>query len=337
MMRAPATYRFEQAFAGAVGARYGIAMTNGTVTLEVGLRAMGVQLGDTVITTPLTMAATTMAILNVGAVPEYRDIDPDTWLLSMDGIPAEAWVLPVSLYGLSPDWPANCLDDAAQTLRSHTTARMTSYSFQRSKILSTGEGGMLCTNDEALATLARSLGSLGYELPSDRSRIKSADIKHPTAIRHHRSGMNTRMNDVTAELGLRGLQQNPSPIDLRANAAALYRRAVINCPHVVMQHVPEGVTHQYWAFTIAVESPQMWDQIAQSVVKHGGEAPYGAWRLTYNEPAFRHLTPSHTVPHAEELQPRLMQFQTNDLVRATANAIALERALLGLYGTPIVR
>ena len=336
-MRAPATFRFEQAFAGLVGARYGIAMANGTVTLEVGLRAMGVQPGDEVITTPLTMAATTIAILNVGATPIYRDVDPDTWVLSLTDIPPEAWLLPVSLYGLAPEWPANALDDAAQTLRPHTTSRMTSYSFQRSKIVSAGEGGMLVTNDIALATLARSLGSLGYELPADRSRIVAADIKHPTAIRHHRSGVNARMSDAAAETGLRHMLQSPSPTDLRATAATLYRRAVINCPYVTPQYVPPNVSHQYWTYAIAVESATMWDQIAAAVVKHGGEAPYGAWRLTYNEPAFRHLTPTYTLPHAESLQPRLMQFQTNNLVRATANAIALERALFGIYGTPIVR
>jgi dTDP-4-amino-4,6-dideoxygalactose transaminase len=150
---------FEQEFATYVGAQYAIAMTNGTVTLEVALRAAGVDIGEFVVTTPLTMSATSIAILNVGARPVYNDIDPKTWLLNpRRDLPS----LVVSLYGLQP--PASTplwIDDAAETVRVHRATAFTSYSFQRSKILSTGEGGMLVTNDDALAEFAKVLRNHG--------------------------------------------------------------------------------------------------------------------------------------------------------------------------------
>jgi hypothetical protein len=67
--------------------------------------------------------------------------------------------------------------------------------------------------------------------------------------------------------------------------------------------------------------------LQEAVVQHGGERPYGAWKITFTEPACRHLAPDGTCPVAESLQPRLLQFQTNDLVSAQRNARALAAAI----------
>lgn len=325
---------FESEFAAYVGARYAIALTNGTATLETALSALGVGPNDKVATTPLTMAATTMAILNVGAVPRYCDVDAKTWLMPRHDWDEEAACLAVSLYGLHcPPWPGceRVIDDAAQTLRPHGGAAFTSYSFQKSKILSTGEGGMLVTDSEELATLARSYSSLGYDMQPTQARIDKAAIKSPTAIRHVRGGINARMNDATAALGLEQLARAD---ELRANrqfAAALYKDALRDCDWLTPQYVPAGWKHDYWAFTVALPDATHWDGLAALIVKHGGEMPYGAWRLTYQEPAFRHLAPPHAFPTAESLQPRLMQFQTNHLESAVKNARALRLAVKEIH------
>lgn len=323
---------FEAAFAEYVDAKYAIALCNGTATLHTALVALGIYPGDYVAVPPLTMASTTLAVLHAGAVPMFVDINPQTWLLTPIG--PEMWAsvataIPVSLYGLHSEcWSGSMLvDDAAQTLRQHGGAAFTSYSFQASKILALGEGGMLVTNDEELATFAREFSTLGYRMLPNQPRIDPAVLKSPTYERHHTIGFNYRMNDVTANAGLHELRFADLLIDQRRDAAALYREAHADCPWLTPQFVPVGWTHDYWSYTLACDTPQRALRLADAMVRHGGERPYFAWRLTYQEPALRHLAPDGTCRVAEDLQPRLVQLQTNNSATASRNATALRRAI----------
>jgi perosamine synthetase len=361
---------FERAFADYVGARYAIALCNGTATLHTALVSLGVKPGDRVAVPPLTMSATTIAVLHAGAVPEFWDVDPHRWTMEppgrrvggmdgppKDGVPgfradAPQWVMPVALYGLPvPYLGSGVVVDAAQTLAMHGNVAFTSYSFQASKILPLGEGGMLVTNDEELATRAREFSSLGYRMRADQPRIDPATLKSPTYERHHTLGWNYRMADTVAWQGYSLIQSGE--IDrlrrVRLECAALYKDAVQGCGWLTPQHVPDGWGHDYWAYTVAVrtrtergDGDPHWYLLAKSIERHGGERPYAAWRLTYHEPAFRHLrTPdvfaadpwAHCAcPVAEDLQPRLMQFQTNNLASAEKNAGALRKAIRELGG-----
>jgi perosamine synthetase len=357
---------FEKALADYCGAKFAVCLVNGTATIHTALVALGVKPGDRVHTTPLTMSATTLAILQAGAVPVYHDINPKDWL--MEGWSAKDANLPVSLYGLhvsnAPQW-VDYVDDAAQTLRQHNpNAKFTSLSFQSSKILALGEGGALLTNDEDLATRAREFSSLGYRMRADQPRIDPAVIKSPDYERHHWPlSWNYRMNDLTATEGLRKLAHMvnyPSnPRTWRLEAANYYRSAFANCEWATPQYVPEGWTHDYWCYAVALKDKSLWKPFTEAVVRHGGEMPYGAWRLTYQEPAFKRLAPrfdcgfcGHPTfvsvgiaaswvcekcrtprqppsqcPVAEDLQPRLVQGQTNSLESAERNAKAWKRAI----------
>lgn len=356
---------FEEAFASYVGAKYAIALCNGTATLHTALLALGVKPGDRVAVPPLTMSATTMVVLQAGAVPVFVDVRPDTWLLDPVLVANSAlfergtetpWGVPVSLYGLH--WPAATpwtVDDAAQTLRPHGGSAFTSYSFQASKILSTGEGGMLVTDDEELATRARSISSLGYRMDPKQPRIDPATLKSPTFDRHRTfPAWNYRMNDLTAERGLEELGPDGWGADIlkhdRREAADMYREAHAGCAWLTPQFVPEGWGHDWWTWAVACDTPERALWLADAVARYADERPYAAWKLTYHEPAFRHLNPPylHTFsegedgrragdfeqryqryycPVAESLQPRLLQFQTNDLASAERNARALRRAI----------
>nr|MDP9178820.1 DegT/DnrJ/EryC1/StrS family aminotransferase [Gemmatimonadota bacterium] len=130
---------FEEAFADFVGARFAVSFANGTATLHSALAAVGVRPGDTVSVPCITMASTTIAVLHAGAIPEFVDVDPETWLMQRS---AADYAIPVSLFGLCPPYAysSHSIDDAAQTLRKHGPSAFTSYSFQASKIISTGEG-----------------------------------------------------------------------------------------------------------------------------------------------------------------------------------------------------
>lgn len=353
---------FERELAAYCGAKWAIAAANGTVTLQAALVALGVKPGDRVAVPPLTMAATTIAVLNVGAVPVFWDVAKATWLMSFGAkcwrteSPGVAAAIPVSLYGLSRVWETYdipTIDDAAQTLRKHSGCAFTSLSFQASKILPLGEGGALLTNDDTMAEAARSYLSLGYRMDAGQARIDPASLKSPTFARHHRyPAINGRMNDLTARAGLALIASRD--IDFlkqqRLECVGLYFDAISDCDWLTPQHVPDGWTHDYWAFAVATDTPERLLKLLDAVEKHGGERPFPCWRLTYQEPALAHLvTPSRTAhgdplsagwydaafgapapgicPVAESLQPRIAQAQTNNLASAERNAKAWRRAI----------
>ncbi len=339
--------RFESAFSEYVGAEFCIGLANGTSTIHTALAVLGAK-GSLVCVPPLTMAATTIAVLHAGGIPRFCDIDPDTWLMVL---PDDAGLaVPVSLYGLH--WPGGGsleVDDAAQTLRPHGDAAFTSWSFQASKHLTLGEGGMLGTNNEDLARKARAFSSLGYDMSADTSKIDPATLKHPTYARHHSLGWNYRMADAVAEKGLYAMgPQNTYANGLdcelynRANWASRYRQAIDGCEWITPQHVPDGWTHDYWCYAVALESAELWEPFTEAIVRHGGERPFGAWRLTYREPAFFYiyadlltagvLSDGRLCPIAEDLQPRLVQAQTNNVQSAITNADAWAKAIREMDG-----
>lgn len=343
---------FEREFASYVGARYAIALCNGTATLHTALVALGVKPGDRVAVPPLTMSATTIAVLHVGAVPVFCDVSPRTWLLS-SLTNVDPVIVPVSLYGLHQPYTAgsagtgrqcDVVDDAAQTLRRHSGSAFTSYSFQASKILALGEGGMLVTDSEELATKAREFSSLGYRMAANQPRIDPAAIKSPVFDRHHSLGWNYRMNDLTAKRGFSLIHNADKLLRDRRECASLYRQAIEGCDWLTPQHVPDGWTHDYWAYAVATDTPERLLDLLTTVERHGGERPYPAWKLTYQEPAFRGLGGRRwpdgaerplpegvgLCPVAESFQPRLAQFQTNDLASAARNAKALRQAIHAL-------
>lgn len=317
---------FEEAFAQFVGAKFAVSCVNGTATLHTALVALGLRPGDTVSVPCITMASTTIAVLHAGAIPEFVDVDPETWLMQRS---SSDYAIPVSLFGLCPPhaYSAHSIDDAAQTLRRHGPSAFSSYSFQASKIISTGEGGMLVTDSLELAAKAREFGSLGYRMDAKQPRIDSATLKSPTFNRHHSLGWNYRMAPVVAEEGLKQLAKAEQLLAERKEAAGLYGMAISGCTWMRPQCVPEGWQHDNWCFAVALESEELWQPFVESICSHGGERPYACWRVTYQEPAFRHLAPDGTCPNAESLQPRLVQFQTNNIKSAEKNADAVSLAI----------
>lgn len=298
--------QFEEAFAQYVGAKYAIACCNGTATLHTALVALGVQPGDRVAVPPLTMASTTLAVLHARAVPHFLDVDARGWLLVDETGGDHA--IPVALYGLhAPDGTPRQVLDAAQTLNPHDASyAFTSYSFQASKILSAGEGGMLVTDNATLAAKAISFSRLGYPL---KGRIVT--LKDPNAVRHLHVGYNYRMADCQAALLLPQLERADEILAARRYSADCYRHAIAGCDWLTPQYVPEGWPHSWWAYAVACDSRQRADALQAAIVSAGGELCYRAWRITYQEHAFRHLAPDGTCPVAEDVQPRILQLATN--------------------------
>lgn len=176
---------FEQEFAAYQEAAYGIAVTNGTVALKLALTAAGVGVGDEVIMPGYTFVATATAALEVGAVPVFADIDPGTYTLDPASVeacitPRTRAIVPVHLGGRPADMDALMalaqghnlvvIEDAAQAWGASwqgrpagTLGHVAGFSFQSSKNITAGEGGMILTNDPAIGALAQSLSNCGRQ------------------------------------------------------------------------------------------------------------------------------------------------------------------------------
>ncbi len=227
--------RFQERFAALQGARSCTAVTNGTAALRIAFRALGVNPGDEVIVPPYTFIATASAALEVGAVPIFADVDPETYLL--DPAAAEAAitprtraVVPVHIAGCPADMDAfralaarhglKLLEDAAQApgaawngQGAGTLGHLGTFSFQASKNLNSGEGGAIVTDDAETAELVWSLHNVG--------RRRDGAWYH-----HELLGGNERMTEFQAALLLAQMERLPAQMARREAAASYLDRAL---------------------------------------------------------------------------------------------------------------
>ena len=342
--------RLEKAFAKAFHSKHAVAMVNGTATLHMALEAAGVQPGDEVICPPLTMSSTSIAVLQTNAVPVFADVDKDTFLITADAIQKVLTektkaIITVSLYGLSPQMQeimelANqhgltVIEDNAQCYGAYqngkivgTLGHMASYSFQSSKHLTSGEGGMVITEDDELANKLRRYSGLGYAgISGTKGRITKDDIQSPEYERHVILGWNYRMSDLCAAVAMGQLERMEELVAIRCRAAKYWQEALGDCTWLHPQLVREGNTHSYWTYAVVLEIEKVgWHEFREKWKSLGGDGIYAAWKLSYQEPMFRekaflnreklgiydNYDYNQTVcPNAEFLQPRLLQLKTN--------------------------
>ncbi len=360
-----ASTRLEQVFAETFGVRFAIGFVNGTATMHSALVAMGVGAGDEVIVPPLTMASTSMAVIHCQASPVFADVDPDTWNIDPKSIeslvgPRTKAILPVALYGLPPDMTSimkiaerrqlQVLEDDAQCFlgsingkRVGSIAHASSFSFQSTKHMTCGEGGMVTTDDEGLAERIRRFSNLGYGTVGAKpgAGVISKDvIQHPSYRRHQRVGWNYRMSELCAAVALAQVERLEELVDARIQVAKLYDQALEGCSWLAPQQVPSGFKHSYWTYALRLDNGNAfsWQAFRKKYLELGGDPMYGAWQLTYLEPAFfqQRFSPDQRqsyreslCPVAEKLQPGLFQFKTNyfDDERARRQAEALHGAI----------
>jgi perosamine synthetase len=361
------TGRLERAFAEVFRCKYAISFINGTATMHAALAAAGISVGDHVIVPPLTMASTSLAVLHAGAVPIFADIDPDTWTIDARAIeecitPHTKAIIPVAIYGLVPD-----MDTIMETARRHnlfvledsaqcflgtykgqivgSIGHAASFSFQSSKHMTSGEGGMVTTNDLDLADKIRRFNSLGYAAvgaAAGRGKITKDTIQDPKYERHVFVGWNYRMPELCAAVALGQLERLQDLVEMRIRVARLYTEAVRGISWLVPQTVPPGYVHSYWTYVLKLENGGefSWYDFRRKYLELGGDGMYAAWQLSYLEPVFRGNTfaPADEqvqeyvpglCPVAESIQPKLLQFKTNymDMAIAEQKAQALAKTV----------
>ena len=366
------TKRLEALFREKFGVKHAIALSNGTVTMHCGLLAAGIKPGDEVIVPPLTMSSTSFAVLNAYAIPVFADVDPNTFVIDAEDIkrkitPKTKAIITVSLYGLTPDMDKIrsiadehnliVIEDNAQCFLGYDKGRvvgaigdMASYSFQSSKHMTCGEGGMLTTNSDELADKIRKYNSLGYAgVSATQVKISKDDIQSPDYTRHIQHGFNFRISELCAAVALGQLEKLEELVADRIGAAQGFEAVVAKYPTIAKgQYTPEGYKNSYWTYVFRLADEINWHEFRKIFKSFGGDSFYAAWKLTYHEPAFQNRTfldvnnafessiyknfsyPMGLCPNAEKLQPRLVQLKTNyygDKKRMEAQCQALDKAL----------
>ncbi len=364
------TQKFEEEFAEYFESKYAISFINGTSTMHAALEALEIGVGDEVIVPPLTMSATTFAVLHANATPVFADVDLDTFQISVDSIKEKITkntkaIIPVGLYGGCADLEAlvrvcepygiQIIEDNAEVMGSTLNGKKvgtfgitSSFSLQSSKHLTSGEGGVLITNNLDFAQKVRRAQSLGYAgVDATKSKISKADIQSPDYNRHVSMGWNYRMPELCAAVGLAQIQRVEELVAVRTTSAQLLSEAALGFDDVLKpQKMVQNSTNTYWTWAAQLNLEAIgWHDFRKIFKKNGGDDFYGAWKLTYLEPFFQEkkllgrekfIKPEYLesyvtglCPNAEFLQPRLIQLKTNywEIDKARKQADALHKTL----------
>lgn len=369
--------RLEEAFAARFGARYAITHNSGTSTLHSCLAAAGVGPGDEVISPALTVISDAAVTIHQNAVPVFADIDPDTFNMDPADVerkitPRTKAIMPVHLYGLPCDMDPIMrlaekhnlivIEDAAQCFLGEykgrlagTIGHMASFSFENTKHMSTGDGGIVITNDERLAEAVRKFSCLGFSMitaDNGQTRTKAFAFQDPNYKRHDTLGWQYRMPEVAAAVGLAQVARLDQYVAKRQQIWSLYADAVKDCAYIKPQKTPPGYVNACWTFAAKYEGEAAigisWYDFAEKYRELSGEGIYAAWSVVYLEPVIAQRKfygrgcPSSCplyknevdwqkgcCPTAEAVQPKLMQFKGNvgDMDEARRHADALRKTI----------
>ena len=366
------TIGLEQAFSKRIGTRYGVAFNSGTSTLHAALEALGVGAGDEVITPALTVIMDSTAIFHANAVPVYCDVDEKTFNLDAKKLetlitPRTKAIIAVALYGLSPDYEKileiserhhiPVIEDNAQAVLSFYKGKMlgtigdiSSFSFENTKHISCGEGGMILTDSEEYAEKCRKLGGHGFRnlrAEDGRVRLNQDMFQNPDYRRHDALGWNYRMPEFTAAVAYAQLERVEELVTMRRKSAQIFMDAMEGCGFLLPQTTPEDCVNSYYSLGVRYLGKEMlgvsWQEFRKEYVEMGGDGYYGAWSVPYLEPVISERTFAKRLPAvyenvryeeglcptAEKIQKQIMQIKTNyrDLELAKQKADVLHRLI----------
>ena len=266
----PKVQEFEDLFAARVGARYAVCLSSGTAALHAAAYAAGLKAGDEAITTPMTFAATANCILYQGATSVFSDVSPDTLNLDPEQLkaritPKSRAILPVDYAGHPADLDAICeiaracglvvIEDACHALgavyrgrRVGSIADMTVFSFHPVKHITTGEGGMVTTNNPQFSESLRRFRNHG--ISSDARQRQNAGQWHYEMVL---LGFNYRLPDILCALGIEQLKKLDANLERRRDIAARYTSAFRSIPGIVPPAVRAEANPAWHLYPIRVD------------------------------------------------------------------------------------
>lgn len=312
----PFVREFESRFAARVGRAHGIAVCNGSAALDAAVAALGVGAGDEVIMPTFTIISCASAISRLGAVPVLVDCDPATWNMSPEAVepritPRTRAIMVVHLYGLPVDMDPlleiarrhnlRIVEDAAemigQTYRGKPCGSfgdLSTFSFYPNKHVTTGEGGMIVTDDEALAQRCRSLRNLC--------------LVAPRRFMHDTLGWNFRMTNMQAAVGLAQLERLDEFVQRKRHMFARYTELLGDIPGLQLPVARTDYAENInWVYGIVLDDAITFD--ADEAMRRLGALGVGTrpffWPM-HEQPVYRQMGWFHgeRYPHAERIARR---------------------------------
>jgi perosamine synthetase len=272
----PFINRFEKEFSKYIGRNYGIAVANGSAALDIAIQALNLTKGDEVIMPTFTIISPAASVVRAGATPVLVDSKEDTWNMDVSQIEAKITnrtkaILVVHIYGLPVEmdvimdiaqrYNLKVIEDAAELhgqtykgIKCGTFGDISIFSFYPNKHITTGEGGMVMTDDAVIAERCKSLRNLCF-LPERR-------------FVHEELGWNYRMTNLQAALGVAQLEQIDNFIEKKRHIGKLYSRLLSNINHVVLPlDTTDYADNIYWVFGLIVKdsSPFLVSEICQKL------------------------------------------------------------------------
>ena len=341
---------FEREFAALTGVRHAVALANGTLALELGLRVLGIGPGDEVVVTPRSFMASASCVATLGATPVFADVDPDSQNITADSIaamlsPRTKAIIPVHLAG----WPCNMvaimklaerhglkvLEDCAQAHGAAYQGRpvgsfghVAAFSFCQDKILTTGgEGGMLVTADDQLWEKAWAYKDHGKNFEAVHHR------QHPPGFRwlHEDFGSNWRMTEMQAAIGRIILKKLGPWVERRRHFAALLTKAFEDLSALRVTAPPPEAYHSYYKYYVFIRPERLqpdWDRdrIMVEMTRAGVPCQSGSCSEIYLEKAFAQhgLGPATRLPVARRLGETALMFLVHPTLEESDILAAVE-------------
>lgn len=271
---------FEEKFSSFCGAKYGIGCNNGTTAIHLALEACNIRKGDEVIIPTFTMIATANAVLYSGAKPVLVDSEPRAWNIDVSKIEEKITkrtkaIMPVHIYGhpvdmnpilkLAEKYNLYVIEDAAEAhgaeyygKKAGGLGHVSAFSFYANKIITTGEGGMVVTNDEKI---------------SERSRLLRNHAFGKPRFLHKELGFNYRMTNIQAAIGVAQMEQIEGFIAARRNNAKLYNSLLQNQPGLTLPVEESWAKNVYWMYGLLVDEKfgRTRDEVMEELGKLGVE------------------------------------------------------------------
>ena len=327
---------FEEQLAEYTGVSRAFSVVNGTAALHIALKMVGVEMNDEVLVPDLTFVATANAVSYCGAIPHFVDSEKGTLGVSPSALRAyladicektkegarnkrtrrriraliamHTFGHPVDLEPLQKlcqEYGIELVEDAAESLGSFYKGKHTGHwgrvavlSFNGNKILTTGGGGAILTNDEDLGTRARHIAT-------------TAKVPHPWAFNHDQIGYNYRMPNLNAALGLAQLERLPEFLERKRALAMRYKKALSGVEGVSFIDEPSFAKSNFWLNALLLDEDQKGhrDELLEKLTK-GGIKARPVWTLMHKLPMYTDC-PRMEVPVAQELEARIVNIPSS--------------------------